>query len=57
MQTKVGVSFTGHGNTSKSPAFAYKIYHILESETYTQIICWSPEGNTFVVKDPNNFSE
>eukprot|EP01016_Furgasonia_blochmanni_P007474 TRINITY_DN1299_c0_g1_i2.p1 TRINITY_DN1299_c0_g1~~TRINITY_DN1299_c0_g1_i2.p1 ORF type:complete len:713 (-),score=179.22 TRINITY_DN1299_c0_g1_i2:458-2596(-) len=48
-------------STSKShgtvPAFLLKTYEILENPTYTDIISWNKEGNAFIVKKVNEFSE
>jgi len=34
-----------------------KTYEILENPVYQDIICWNKEGNAFIVKKVNDFSE
>jgi heat shock transcription factor 1 len=39
------------------PAFLLKTYEILENPAYSEIISWNKEGNAFIVKKINDFSE
>lgn len=46
-----------HSPVSNSiPEFVKKLFGMLEDNTYPQIFSWGAEGDTFVVKDPNEFA-
>ncbi|KAI8064883.1 hypothetical protein BDF21DRAFT_346725, partial [Thamnidium elegans] len=43
--------------TSNSiPEFVKKLFAMLDENSFSQIFSWGAEGNTFVVKDPNEFA-
>ncbi|KAJ2617996.1 kinase-regulated stress-responsive transcription factor skn7 [Coemansia sp. RSA 1365] len=39
------------------PDFVKKLFRMLEDETHRDIVCWGYGGESFVVKDPNEFSK
>ncbi|KAJ2081507.1 kinase-regulated stress-responsive transcription factor skn7 [Coemansia sp. RSA 988] len=39
------------------PDFVKKLFRMLEDETHQDIVCWGYGGESFVVKDPNEFSK
>eukprot|EP00743_Colponemidia_sp_Colp-15_P003043 GILK01003289.1.p1 GENE.GILK01003289.1~~GILK01003289.1.p1 ORF type:complete len:682 (-),score=124.37 GILK01003289.1:308-2302(-) len=39
------------------PAFLTKTFDILEDPSYENVISWNQEGDAFIVKNPNDFSE
>lgn len=47
----------GSKSQSTVPAFLLKTYEILENPVYNDIISWNREGNAFIVKRINEFSE
>eukprot|EP00742_Colponemidia_sp_Colp-10_P002810 GILJ01003004.1.p1 GENE.GILJ01003004.1~~GILJ01003004.1.p1 ORF type:complete len:691 (-),score=107.59 GILJ01003004.1:290-2311(-) len=44
-------------NRHNVPAFLTKTFDILEDPSYENVISWNQEGDAFVVKNPNDFSE
>ncbi|RKO93299.1 HSF-type DNA-binding-domain-containing protein, partial [Blyttiomyces helicus] len=38
------------------PEFVKKLFKVLEDDTCIDSVCWTPSGETFVVKDPSNFA-
>ncbi|KAJ2373561.1 kinase-regulated stress-responsive transcription factor skn7 [Coemansia sp. RSA 2607] len=43
--------------TTGVPDFVKKLFRMLEEESHRDIVCWGYEGDSFVVKDPNEFSK
>ncbi|KAI8343839.1 hypothetical protein BD560DRAFT_411901 [Blakeslea trispora] len=43
-------------NSNNIPEFVKKLFSMLEENTYPQVFSWGIDGNTFVVKDPNEFA-
>lgn len=39
------------------PSFLLKTYEIVDDKKYDSIVAWSPDGESFVVKKQNEFSE
>ncbi|KAI9505555.1 kinase-regulated stress-responsive transcription factor skn7 [Coemansia spiralis] len=39
------------------PDFVKKLFRMLEDEAHREIVCWGFDGDSFVVKDPNEFSK
>ncbi|KAI9468795.1 HSF-type DNA-binding-domain-containing protein [Coemansia mojavensis] len=39
------------------PDFVKKLFRMLEDEAHREVVCWGIEGESFVVKDPNEFSK
>lgn len=39
------------------PSFLLKTYEILENEKYCEIICWTKNGEGFIVKKVKEFAE
>lgn len=50
-------SRSGSKSQGTIPAFLLKTYEILENPTFSDIISWNKEGNAFIVKKINDFSE
>jgi len=50
-------SRSGSKSQGTVPAFLLKTYEILENPVYNDIISWNREGNAFIVKKINEFSE
>ncbi|KAG0054553.1 kinase-regulated stress-responsive transcription factor skn7 [Gryganskiella cystojenkinii] len=44
---------TGHG----VPDFVKKLYRMLEEKEHDRIVCWGKSGETFVVREPNEFAK
>ncbi|KAI9258535.1 hypothetical protein BY458DRAFT_517808 [Sporodiniella umbellata] len=43
-------------NTGSIPDFVKKLFNMLEENTYPHVFSWGKEGDTFVVKDTNEFA-
>ncbi|KAJ1673518.1 kinase-regulated stress-responsive transcription factor skn7, partial [Spiromyces aspiralis] len=39
------------------PEFVKKLFRMLETKAHQDIVCWSMDGESFVIKDPNEFSK
>ncbi|KAJ2138802.1 kinase-regulated stress-responsive transcription factor skn7 [Coemansia sp. RSA 788] len=39
------------------PDFVKKLFRMLEDEAHREVVCWGYDGESFVVKDPNEFSK
>ncbi|KAJ1917210.1 kinase-regulated stress-responsive transcription factor skn7 [Mycoemilia scoparia] len=39
------------------PEFVKKLFRMLETKAHQDIVCWSYEGDSFVIKEPNEFSK
>ncbi|KAI8084418.1 uncharacterized protein B0P05DRAFT_535490 [Gilbertella persicaria] len=53
------INENAHSNlptSSNIPEFVKKLFGMLEDNTYPQVFSWGMEGDTFVVKDPNEFA-
>ncbi|KAI8997232.1 hypothetical protein BDB01DRAFT_845907 [Pilobolus umbonatus] len=42
---------------SAVPDFIQKLFRMLDNEAFRDIFCWNLSGNTFIVKDTNEFSK
>ncbi|RCI01539.1 kinase-regulated stress-responsive transcription factor skn7, partial [Rhizopus stolonifer] len=43
--------------TEAVPDFIQKLFRMLENQAFQDVFCWSPSGNSFLVKDTNEFSK
>ncbi|CAO3676892.1 unnamed protein product [Rhizopus stolonifer] len=43
-------------STGSIPDFVKKLFNMLEENTYPHVFSWGKEGDTFVVKDTNEFA-
>ncbi|KAJ1959176.1 kinase-regulated stress-responsive transcription factor skn7 [Dipsacomyces acuminosporus] len=57
MQAAVDDKFDIFAMSTGVPDFVKKLFRMLEDEAHRDIVCWGYEGDSFVVKDPNEFSK
>ncbi|KAJ1948919.1 kinase-regulated stress-responsive transcription factor skn7, partial [Linderina pennispora] len=57
MQSAVDDKFDMFAMSTGVPDFVKKLFRMLEDEAHRDIVCWGYEGDSFVVKDPNEFSK
>ncbi|TIB32885.1 hypothetical protein E3P86_03055, partial [Wallemia ichthyophaga] len=51
-------SFQPMNNNSSGPSdFVKKLFMMLEDSQYSSVVCWSPSGESFVVKEMNEFTK
>ncbi|CAG0899332.1 unnamed protein product [Cyprideis torosa] len=42
--------------SNRIPAFVDKLWALVDNRETNPLICWSPDGSSFIIKDPNIFS-
>ncbi|TIA93385.1 hypothetical protein E3P99_00201 [Wallemia hederae] len=47
----------GNNNSSGPSDFVKKLFMMLEDSQYASVVCWSPSGESFVVKEMNDFTK
>ncbi|KAJ2706576.1 kinase-regulated stress-responsive transcription factor skn7 [Coemansia sp. IMI 203386] len=57
MQATADDKFDIFSMTTGVPDFVKKLFRMLEDESHRDVVCWGIEGDSFVVKDPNEFSK
>lgn len=50
------ISFRCHYSCARTPLLLFCICSILGDESFSDIICWAPSGDSFVIKDVNDFT-
>ncbi|KAJ2746929.1 kinase-regulated stress-responsive transcription factor skn7 [Coemansia sp. BCRC 34301] len=57
LQSSVDDKFELFSMSTGVPDFVKKLFRMLEDEAHHEIVGWGYEGDSFVVKDPNEFSK
>ncbi|KAJ1654101.1 kinase-regulated stress-responsive transcription factor skn7, partial [Coemansia sp. RSA 25] len=57
LQSAVDDKFELFSMSTGVPDFVKKLFRMLEDEAHHEIVSWGHEGDSFVVKDPNEFSK